>query len=238
MRICSTCTVAIFAVAGCPAPDDDTGDSGAATDPGATGSDDASTGTPATSTAGSETGSVDDSTGGVANACAELGWDDSWDAFVAARDTASGQYWYRVERGLNKWGAWPNCLYETVIVVDGGAVVRREIRLAQEEKYPDVEPCDPIDVVEEGADIGTTDEAYAALPWTLEQLYGACCDDILSSDPKEYYINFQTSPEGLMQYCNHSPVNCADSCGVPPEGYNGEIAIAEVGFGPPPPPKG
>lgn len=64
--------------------------------------------------------------------------------------------------------------------------------------------------METGSDIGS--HAKGAVPRTIDDLYEICGADVLTIDPDQNTITWQTYPDGLLQICSYFPINCADDC--------------------------
>lgn len=173
-------------------------------------------------------------TGVSGDACEVAGVSASRETFDAAREAASGQYWYTVPRGIFDEFGIPACRYTTTIIVDGGVAVER--RVVFEEGTADGDPaaCTTADFVEVGDQVGTSDAPGVAPAVLLETLYDGCCAEVIHVEPaSDYDVIFEVDDAGVMSMCYYLALGCGEGCDGGPMGY-GSIVLDQVGFGPPP----
>ena len=201
--------------------------------PGTDGGSGDATSTSAETTVGETSGEAT-TDGGFPNACVAMGWLDAYETFQQMSEAAGHTYWYRVLGGGEGFFG-PECEYRTTIVVESGEVVRRIFEVLGPPPSDPELPCDYEPFVEEKDELGTHNETFwQREPWTLEQLYLGCCEEVLTQPPEENDLTFSTDGQGMMAACSYFPLNCADGCSAGPDEY-GYISIDSMGFGPLPP---
>ena len=195
---------------------------------------DATTG--ATTTTGSTTTTEEttggETTGGAVGCAEDPEFTASWNAWQTAVQANGATYYYSVIRGTSGFGPPDYCLYRTTIVVTDGAVVERRFEISQM-------VGDPVDCeeafTEMGENVGTQVSNFAAVPVTVETLYGACCDDVIHIEPaEEYMVTFEADDQGLMKQCYYVANGCADGCDGGPLGPT--LDFEALAFGAPPAP--
>jgi len=194
------------------------------TDPGTTSTTSLTTGDTADTTG--------DSTTGVAVGCGEdPDFAASWSAWQAAVEVNGPTYYYSVLRGVGGLMPPDYCIYRTLIVVSNGIVTDRHFEIDQ--MVGDPQDCET-PFFESGAEVGTNVANFAAVPATVDTLYGACCDQVIHIEPaEEYMITFEVDKQGLMAQCFYVPNGCADGCDSGPLGDS--LIFETLAFGPPPP---
>lgn len=235
--------VGLASILGC-GPSAGTGEGSGGNDGGSGGSSTSSTGVEAsgpsttmqTSASGSTESSVDTTTGpDVPEACRARGWDLDYAYFQQQVAGGGGRYWYTTRRALYETGFSPDCYYSTTIEVDAGAVIRRVLEGPEPASGGDITSCTDAPFDESGDALGSHDTGVAGPLWTGDDVYLACCDDVLAIEPAdEYDVGYGTSDDGLLSVCNATAKGCADGCTSGPDGFgNGEAFV--WGFGPLPP---
>jgi hypothetical protein len=155
----------------------------------------------------------------------------AWEALGVA-DSAS--YYYIGQRFLMSTLPFtgPDCEYQTLIVVEDGAVTRRQM-------YDGLQSNDAVCApgwIEEGEELGTHAPGEDGLPapvWTLDEIYSSCCDLLANVSP-EFEGFFFADDQGLLERCFIQASPCGDCTGVAPPEWGDEIRIVEFGIGPPP----
>lgn len=132
--------------------------------------------------------------------------DDSRAAWQALQVNNGGSYAFRLD--ISSWTGWG---VHTWLVVEDGRVVRRELHTLE----PTEEGIIITDViVEEGDALGDHQGGMPVL--TLDAVYDACRDEILTRDAARYETGFTTRDDGVMESCYAVPHGCVDDCS---EGY-------------------
>jgi hypothetical protein len=190
----------------------------------------------ATTTGGADTSgdtAADVTTGpDVPQACLDRDWDDHYASFQQHVAAANGRYWYTSRRYVYATGFTPDCVYTTTIEVDAGVVVRRILGEPEPVRGGDPTACTDAAFDEMGAEVGTHDAPSAGPAWTGDQVYVACCEDILAIEPAENYdIEYYANEEGLLLECYALEQNCADGCDFGPDEFDAN-SVDEWGFGP------
>jgi hypothetical protein len=84
--------------------------------------------------------------------------------------------------------------------------------------------------VEEADQIGSSSALVVAPPWTLDQVYDACCEDVLSLDSARK--TFEVDSNGLISRCYAHYASCVGECSpVGPEEFGGAIYIESIELG-------
>lgn len=150
----------------------------------------------------------------------------SWDAWRSARATEGGCYFYTTsqESGFID-GLTPECRYHTTVIVAAGVVVERRFERAADSG----DDC-AANFVETGAAVGTTQNDIAAPAVTLDEVYAACCTEVLQLQPaEEYDITFGVDEHGWIKTCWAYPLGCVDGCSQGP--YGPALSIGTLQFG-------
>jgi hypothetical protein len=161
-------------------------------------------------------------------ACDHPEFNASLDSWNLARTQSGNRYSYVVIRGTIKVesSTEPGCLHLTTITVEDGVVVRRRFHDAHMG-----ENCEA-GFVEEIDQVGSLSALGAAPPWTLDQVYQACCEDILSLDSAQARQSFIVDSNGLIKHCSANDASCNGECDpIGLEEFNGAIQIEAIELG-------
>lgn len=172
---------------------------------------------------------------GSGGSCDAYAFVESRATWQALRDEHDDTYWYTAHLGSIS-GFGPNrCSAITLVVVESGSVVRR-VRYEATGFDGYLEECgEPF--VEEGDEVGSHARNTAtAPPWTLDDVYAACCAELLAVEwPRDTQVLFNVDRDGLLRGCEAYDATCCDHPPWGPAGWGGDpIAIVEVGFDAPP----
>lgn len=133
---------------------------------------------------------------------------DSKATWQALQVEQGGSYAYRLD--ISSWTGWG---IQTWLVVEDGQVVRRELRMLEPGEDGAIIVSEV--VVEEGEALGNHQGGMPVM--TLDAVYDACRNDILSRDARRYDTGFTTREDGVIESCYAVPHGCLDDCG---DGYN------------------
>lgn len=147
-------------------------------------------------------------TGGVPAACAQRGWDTSYETWQDAVAEADGQYSYVAETQTYLGKAEFGCRYHTTVRVANGAVIERVFTLIESADGADCED----DFAEVGDELGESDVPSAAPAVGLDQIYLDCCNNHLDLPEEDFLIQFDLDEAGLLQYCGAQILSCGESC--------------------------
>ena len=173
-----------------------------------------------------------ETTGGAIGCGEDAEFTASWNAWQTAVQANGATYYYAVIRGVSGFGPPDYCLYRTTVVVTDGVPVERRFEISAMVGNP-VDCEEPF--TEMGEDLGTHDSGFAAVPATVDTLYGACCDQVIHVEPaEEYMVTFATDDQGLMKQCYYVANGCADGCSGGPFGPSLDFEV--LAFGAPPAP--
>ena len=134
-------------------------------------------------------------------------FDKSLDTWKSSKKSNGNSYSYTVSFGsVFGFGS------ETTILVDNDVVIGRTYEAYQlngNEKVI-VEGW-----VENENELGSHEVGADTI--TLDQIYNACENDILTVSEDDNFITFLTENDGIISTCSYFPKNCQDDCSV---GYN------------------
>jgi hypothetical protein len=168
--------------------------------------------------------------------CVAVGWDDSAAKFAELLELNSGAYWYSTTQVVSDSIA-AVCTYKTSVSFVDGVPTRRRFEgptwFGDPNHMPDPEGvCYEVEFDEsDAAAVGSTASDFAAQPRPLDQLYDACCTEVLSLAPEQYNVTFTTFDNGLMRFCRAYEADCVENCWHGAADW-GPIEIDELGFGP------
>lgn len=168
----------------------------------------AGTGEGSTTAEGSSTAEESSTGGGIPSACAERGWDTSYQAWQNAVAEADGQYSYVSETQSYDGKTELACVYNTTIRVADGVVVERAFTLIESLEDADCED----DFTEVGDELGESDVPFAADAVGLDQVYIDCCNNHLDVPEEDFFIVFDVDDAGLLQRCGAQYSSCGESC--------------------------
>ena len=82
---------------------------------------------------------------------------------------------------------------------------------------------------EVGADVGSQESGQAFLPFTFDDLYQFCLNDVLSvADPAQNFISVDFDENGILSECSYTPKDCQDDCTRGVFGIHGFEFVPEV----------